>query len=55
MAHHEADSVPKGMEKHLVDRSLESFVNLASLKSLVSSYVLNCRCEAKSQATIENY
>ena len=52
MAHHKAESVPKGMEKHLVDRSLveKAFINIASLESQVKGYILNCRCEGKSQA-----
>ena len=57
MAHHKADSVPKGMEKHLLDHSPveKALINIASLESLVKGYVLNCRCEGKSQVTVDTY
>ena len=57
MAHYKADSVPKGMEKQFLDHSPveKAFINIASLESLVKGYVLNCRCEGKSQVTVDTY
>jgi hypothetical protein len=34
---------------------LKKAVSTTSMKSLVEGYILNCRCENKSKATIENY
>jgi len=34
------------MKNQVLDRSLESFADIASLQSLVKGYILNCRCEA---------
>jgi len=57
MAHYKAESVPKGMEKQFLDHSPieKALINIASLESLVKGYILNCRCEGKSQATVDTY
>ncbi len=34
---------------------LEDYASVTSLESLVQGYLLNCRCESKSTATIANY
>ncbi len=34
---------------------LQNLVPVTSLTSIAESYILNCRCESKSQATISNY
>jgi site-specific recombinase XerD len=54
---HKAECVPKGMEKHLVDCIIlqETFVNITSLESLAKGYILNSRCEGKSQITVDTY
>ena len=46
----------KIMKSQSVDRVLlKNSVAVTSIASLVEGYILNCRCENKSQATIENY
>lgn len=39
-------------EEHILLSGHQSY---QKIRSLVSGYILNCRCEAKSPATIENY
>jgi hypothetical protein len=34
---------------------LQNTASLASIRSLVEGYILNCRCEARSQATVTSY
>ena len=54
--HQEADSLPKGMERQVLDRlTSETLVSITSLKTLVQGYILNCRCEGKSSKTLATY
>jgi len=56
MAHFEASSMPKGMEKYTVDHiTSQNLVPVTSLKLLVQGYILNCQCEGKSPVTITTY
>jgi len=44
------------MKSQVLDHVLqENFLPATSITYLVQGYMLNCRCEAKSQATIDNY
>jgi len=43
------------MKNQVIDRSLESYAVITSLKSLTTGYLLNCRCENKSPTTIDTY
>ena len=51
------DSTSKVMKNQVADRITlqESFVDVASLESLVKGYILNCRCEGKSKVTVDTY
>jgi len=44
------------MKSQLLDHVLiNNVVPVTSITSLVDGYMLNCRCEGKSQATTKNY
>ena len=43
------------MKSQTVDHILlQNSVSVTSMRSLAEGYILNCRCESKSQATIDN-
>ena len=55
MAHHEANSVPKGMKKRAEDHITHEDPVPQTTDLLVQGYLLHCRCEGKSPSTITTY
>jgi len=44
------------MKSQLIDRILlVNSIATISIQSAIEGYILNCRCEGKSEATIKNY